>query len=177
MQSAGRATHGADSPFSGGFAFSAAGSRLVRHGTAGEKFRPARGPVGKHVAIRKRIGFERINDIFRLGPGKRLERQTVSDRRIARNQKYLLGCEKPGLARPARLALAWWRFGAAEARNPPICPSLLRKCAPRVCARPGQRVSDRADRRSPEAAALSKGSRSCPHRLASRWRHPLAGAG
>ncbi len=120
-----------------------------------EKIRPPRRLHRQHIARRKRIGIGGILGIFRLGPRQRIQRQAVTDRRIAGNEKYLFGPQKPGLASPARRALR--RNNAAQRKHvaDQLAQSLLENCARRGCARPDPSISDRADRRSPAAAALS----------------------
>ena len=54
------------------------------------------------------IGIVGIGNVFRFGPGKRFERQSISHRRIARDEKHLLRCEKPWLAGPAGSAGSGW---------------------------------------------------------------------
>ena len=105
MQSAGRATHAADSPFSGGFARSAAGCGSSATGGAVKRSGLRAGLCGKHVPLRKRIGVEGIKQHLPAWSREEIRAADGIPSANRRDEKHMFRGEKPGLARPARRAL------------------------------------------------------------------------
>ena len=124
--SAGRETHGADSPFFGGFGFVGAAAPDRRHRRRlVEQMRLAFRPFGKFVALLKRIRIVSYIDVLRLGPGQRFERQTIAQRRIAGDQEQSAATPetRAGWSSAAR------RIGGDAAQRQDVADVLPKPCS------------------------------------------------
>ena len=77
----------------------------------------------QRVAVREGIGLEDLVGVGRRGPGQRIERQPVADRRITRDEEEMFRAEQPRSARPAaagRFAPALHRQDVADDRIEPL---------------------------------------------------------